>query len=112
MVNIEDTHQEEEEVSQESMVAPIDDMVAQKILKALDEHGDTLKKMGGHLTRLEEAKLKKPTHVEIRDDEERDEWDERDKADNERIKKFEKLSVDTLAMKEKMEKMQLAFYKA
>ena len=78
------------------MVAPIDDMVTQKILKALDEYGDT---------------LKKPAHVEIHDDEEREEWDERDKADNERIKQFEKLFVDTLAMKEKMDKMQLAFHK-
>ena len=44
MVKIEDTYQEEveEEVSQETMAAPIDDTTAQKILKALDEHGDTL----------------------------------------------------------------------
>ena len=72
MVKIEDTYQEdvEEEVSQETTVAPIDDITAQKILKALDKHGDTLKKMGGHLTRLEEARLKKAAHVEILDNEE------------------------------------------
>ena len=72
MVKIEDTHQEEveEEVSQETMATPIDDAMAQKILKALDKHGDTLKKMGGRLTRLEEAKLKNAANVEIPDDEE------------------------------------------
>ena len=34
------------------------DSMAKKILKALDEHGEALKKMGGRLTRLEESKLK------------------------------------------------------
>ena len=33
------------------------------------------------------------------------------KADYERNKQFEKLTTDTMAMKEKMEKMQLAFCK-
>ena len=42
------------------------DPMAQRILKALDEHGEALiKKMRGRLTRLEESKLKKPSHVEI-----------------------------------------------
>ncbi|KAK9993815.1 hypothetical protein SO802_023518 [Lithocarpus litseifolius] len=89
------------------------DLMAQKILKALDEHGEALKKIGGRLTRLEESRLKKSTHVEIRDNEEEvEEWDEKDKAENERNKQFEKLTVETVAMREKMEKMQLAFRKA
>ena len=49
--------------------------------------------MGGHLTRLEESKLKKPSHVEIHDDEEVEEWDEKDKAEYERNKQFEKLTA-------------------
>ena len=40
------------------MTTFVEDSMAQKILKALDEHGEALKKMGGHLTRLEESKLK------------------------------------------------------
>ena len=60
------------------MATSLEDPMAQKILKALEEHGEALKKMRGHLTRLEESKLKKPLHVEIHDDEEEDEeWDER-----------------------------------
>ena len=43
--------------------------MAQKILKALDEHSDSLKKMGSCLTKLEKAKLEKATHVEIPNDE-------------------------------------------
>ena len=38
-------------------------------------------------------------------------WDEKDKADYERNKQFEKLTTETSAMRE-MEKMQLAFHKA
>ena len=91
----------------------MEDLLAQKILKALDEHGEALKRMEGRLTRLEESKLKKPPHVEIHDDEEEDEeWDEKDKVEYERNKQFEKLSVETMAIREKMEKMQLAFRKA
>ena len=87
--------------------------MAQRILKALDEHGEALKKMGGLLTRLEESRLKKSTHVEIHDDEEEDEeWDEKDKVEHERNKQFEKLTMKTIAMREKMEKVQLAFCKA
>ena len=60
----------------------MEDPMAQKILKALDEHGEALKKMGGCLTRLEESKLKKSAHVEINDDaEEVEEWDEKDKSE-------------------------------
>ena len=73
LVKIEDTYQEEvfqEEVSQEAMAAPIDDATTQKIFKAIKEQNDTLKKMGGNLTKLEEGKLKKPIHVEIHDEEE------------------------------------------
>ena len=68
--------------------------------------------MGGCLSKLEEIKLKKPVHVEIHDEEEKEEWDEKDKVDYERNKQFEKFTVDTMAIKEKMEKMQLAFCKA
>ena len=67
--------------------------------------------MGGCLSKLEESKLKKLIHV-IHDEDEGEEWDERDKAEYERNKQFEKLIADTMAMKEKMEKMQLAFHKA
>ena len=55
------------------MTTSMEDSMAQNILKALDEHGEALKRMGGHLTRLEESKLKKPPHVEIHDDEKEDE---------------------------------------
>ena len=50
-------------------------------------------------------------HVEIHDEDERKEWDEKDRADYKRNKQFEKLTADTVAMKEKMEKLQLAFRK-
>ena len=59
-----------------------------------------------------EAKLKKAAHVEIPDDEKVEGWDERKKVDYERNKQFEKLTAKTVAMKEKMEKMQLFFCKA
>ena len=49
--------------------------------------------------------------MEINDEEEKEECDEKDKVDYERKKKIEKLTEDTVAMKEKMEKMQLAFCK-
>ncbi|KAL0004812.1 hypothetical protein SO802_012373 [Lithocarpus litseifolius] len=83
------------------MTISTEDLMAQKILKALDE------------TWLEESKLRKPPHVKIDDnEEEEEELDEKDKVEYERIKQFEKLTAKTMAMKEKMEKMQLAFYKA
>ena len=95
------------------MATSMEGPMAQKILKALEEHGEAFKKMGGHLTKLEESKLKKPTYVEIHDDEvEDEEWDENDKMEYERNKKFEKLTVETMAMREKMEKMQFTFRKA
>lgn len=50
--------------------------------------------------------------VEENEDEERKDWDEKDKANYKRINKFEKLTAETVAMKEKMEKMKLAFRKA
>ena len=62
LIKIEDTFQEEEN-SQETMITSIEDSMAQRILKALDEHGEAFKKMGGCLTRLEESKLKKSSHV-------------------------------------------------
>ena len=81
MIKIEDTYQEE------TMTTSVEDPMAQNILKALDENGKTLKKMGGHLTRLEVSRLKKSSHVEINDNEEEvEEWDEKDKAEYERNK--------------------------
>ena len=95
------------------MTLSIVDRIAQKIFKAIEEQGDALKKMGGCLSKLEEIKLKKPVNIKIHEEEEEwEEWDERDKADYERNKQFEKLIVDIVAMKEKMEKMQLALRKA
>ena len=83
MIKIEDTHQEE------TMTTSVEDSMAQKILKALDEHGEALKRMGGRLTRLEESKLKKSSHLEINDDEEEvEEWDEKDKEEYERYKQL------------------------
>ena len=68
--------------------------------------------MGGRLTRLEESKLRKPSHVEIHDDEkEVEEWDEKDRAEYKRNKQFKKLTTETIAIREKMEKMQLTFHK-
>ena len=97
------------------MTTFVEDPMAQKILKALDEHGKALKKMEGRLTRSEKSRLKKSSHVEIDDDDEEEEvkeWDEKDKAEYEKNKQIEKLIVETVAMREKMEKMQLSFYKA
>ena len=91
----------------------MEDSMTQKILKALDEHGKALKKMGGCLTRLKESKLKKPSHVEIYNDEEEvEKWDEKDKVEYERNKQFEKLTTETMAIREKMEKIQVTFRKA
>ena len=76
MIKVEVTHQEEtfqEEVSREEMAAPIDDTIAQKIYKTIEEQGQALKKMGGHLSKLEEIKLKKLVHIEIHEEEERKE---------------------------------------
>ena len=64
----------------------MEDPMAQRILKSLEEHGKAFKKMRGHLTRLEESRLKKSTHVEIHDNEEDEEWDEKDKVEYERKK--------------------------
>ena len=47
MIKIEDTHREEEETPQETMTTSMEDSMAQKIRKALDEHGEAHKKMGG-----------------------------------------------------------------
>ncbi|KAK9988975.1 hypothetical protein SO802_029214 [Lithocarpus litseifolius] len=78
----------------------------------MEEQSDVLKKMGSRLTKLEEAKLKKAARAKIFDNEEVEDWVERDKANYERIKQFEKLTAKTIAMRKKMEKMQLAFRKA
>ena len=91
MVKIEDTHQEEEfqvgESFQALMATPISDEIAQKIFKAMEEQTNALKKIGSLLTKLEEAKLKKPNpRVEVLKKEEGEDWDERDKVDYERNK--------------------------
>ena len=52
------------------MAAPIVNVIAQEIFKEIKEQNDTLKKMGGHLTKLEESNHKKPIHVEVHDEEE------------------------------------------
>ena len=74
LVKIEGTHQEEEfqvkESSQPIMTAPISDEIAQKMFKAMEEQSDAFKKMGSRLTKLEEAKLKKPPCVEVLNEEE------------------------------------------
>ena len=75
----------------------------------MEEQTNILKKMGSYLTKLEEAKIKKTIHVDIHDKDEGEEWDERDNVEYERKKQFKKLTVETIAMKEKME---LAFCKA
>ena len=94
------------------MAAMIDEALVQKIYMAREDQAEAIKKMGGHLSKLEERKIKKLVHVEIHDEEKKEEWDEKDKADYERNKQFEKLTANIVAMKEKMEKMQLAFRKA
>ncbi|KAK9993333.1 hypothetical protein SO802_023036 [Lithocarpus litseifolius] len=48
------------------MAAPISEEISQKIFKAMEEQSDVLKKMGSCLTKLKEAKLKKPPRVEDR----------------------------------------------
>ena len=40
------------------MVAPIDDATTQKIFMAMEEQNDTLKKIGGCHSKLEESKLR------------------------------------------------------
>ena len=73
LVKIEETCQEEVsygETSQEATAIPMDDETTQKMFKAIEEQNYVLKKMRGCLTKLEEAKLKKPIHAEIHDEEE------------------------------------------
>ena len=112
-IKIEETHQEKEEALQTPMSTSTEDPMSHQILKALNEHREALKKITGHLTKLEEAKLKKPSHIKINDEEDDiKEWDEKDKAKYERNKQFEKLTRETVAMREEIEKMQLAFRKA
>ena len=49
--------------------------------------------------------------MEIDDEDEGEDQDEGDKAEYGRNKQFEKLTVNTMAMKKKMDKMQIAFRK-
>ena len=56
--------------------------------------------------------MEKTPCVEVLDDEEGEDWDERDKVDYEKNKQFETLMVKTIVMRAKMEKMQLTFRKA
>ena len=97
LIKVEIAPQEEilqEEIPWKEMAALVDEALIQKIYKAIEDQAEALKKMGGHLSNLEESKIKKPVHVEIHDEE------EKDKADHERNKQFEKLTADTMAMKE------------
>jgi len=57
----------------------------------MEEQSDVLKKMGSHLTKLEEAKLKKPRRVEVLNEEEGEDWDERDKTNYERTSNLKTL---------------------
>ena len=50
------------------MVSPVVEALTQNIYKAIEELAETLKKMGGHLFKLEESKIKKLVHVEIHDE--------------------------------------------
>ena len=116
LIKIEDTYQEEvlQEggSSQEAMVLQLVMKLHKRYSRQWKSKSMFSKRWGIRLTKLEEAKLKKGAHVEIIDDEEGEGWDEKDKANYERNKQFEKLTTDTSAMREKMEKMQLAFHKA
>ena len=95
------------------MAAPIADTLTQKIYKEIEDQSKALKKMGSRLSKLEGSMIKKLVHIEINEEnEDKEEWDNKDKADYERNKWFEKLIVDIVAMKEKLKKMQLAFCKA
>ena len=81
LIKIEETHQEEEEAQQTPMSTPTQDPMSHQILKALNEHREALKKIMGRLTKFEEAKVKKSSHIEINDEEDdMEEWDETDKA--------------------------------
>ena len=82
------------------MATTINDMLAQKIYKVIEDQGEALKKIGSHLSKLEECEIKKPMHIEINEEEEKEDWDERDKSNYERNEQFEKLTVDTVAMKD------------
>ena len=82
------------------MTAPIDDTLAQKIYKAVEDQDKAFKKMGSHLSKLEESEIKKHVHIEISEEKEKEDWDERDKSDYERNEQFEKLTTDTMAMKD------------
>ena len=94
------------------MTTPSDTALAEKIYKVIEDQGKALEKMGTCLTKLEESKFKNPVVVDVNEEEDKEEWDEKDKTDYERNKQFEKLTAENLAMKEKMGKMQLAFHKA
>ena len=54
------------------MATPIDDALAQKIYKAIEDQGQALKKMGSRLSKLEESKVKKLVHIEINEEEEKE----------------------------------------
>ena len=96
MIKIEETHQEEEEALQTPMSTSTEDPISHQILKALNEHRKALKKITRRFTKLEEAKLKKPSHIEINDKEDdMEEWDGKDKVEYERNKQFEKLTGET-----------------
>ncbi|KAL0015585.1 hypothetical protein SO802_002654 [Lithocarpus litseifolius] len=95
-------------VPQEEMVTSSDITLAGKIYKMVDDQARDLRRWG--LTSLSWSKVsKKPIVVE--ENKEEEDWDEKDKTDYRRNKKFEAY-LRNCCMKEKMEKMQLAFHKA
>ena len=55
------------------MAAMIDEALVQKIYMAIEDQAEAIKKMGGHLSKLEERKIKKLVHVEIHDEEKKEE---------------------------------------
>lgn len=61
------------EIPREGMATPIDNALGKKIYKALDEHSEVLKKIGSHLSKLEESKIRKHVHMEINEEEEKEE---------------------------------------
>lgn len=94
---------------QEEMSTSIDNARVDMIAKIMDVENEMHERMGAGLTWLEESRFKRPIGEE--EEEEIEDWHEKIKNKYEK-EKFKKLTADTLALKEKMEKMHLAFCKA
>ncbi|KAL0002262.1 hypothetical protein SO802_016043 [Lithocarpus litseifolius] len=74
----------------------------------MNDQKKMLEQIRACLTRLEEGRNKRPIGEE--EEEDMEDWDKNDRAEYKKKKKYEKLTADTLAKKEKMEKKQLAFW--